>query len=73
MKNKCLYCYETIDSLEIETPAGKQNYHSKCSKAFFGSITPPQIDFNEDQIEQLAKQVIQSQKVVTGVQAKLSL
>jgi serine/threonine-protein kinase HipA len=73
MKNKCLYCYKTIDSAEIETPAGEKGYHPKCSKKFFGKDNPPILDFTEDQIIQLAEQVIKSQKSVTGVQPKLSL
>lgn len=36
-------------------------------------MTPPTIDFTEDQILELAEQVIKSQKTVTGVQPKLSL
>ncbi len=48
-------------------------FHEKCSKKFFGKITPPELDFDEDQILELAEQVIKSQKTVTGVQPKLSL
>ncbi len=50
-----------------------EGYHPKCSKRFFGNATPPILDFTEDQILQLAEQVIKSQKTVTGVQPKLSL
>lgn len=73
MENKCLYCYLEIDSKEIATPAGKAGFHQKCSKKFFGTPNPPRLDFGEDQILQLAEQVIKSQKTVTGVQPKLSL
>ena len=73
MKNKCLYCYKTINSAELVTPAGQKGYHPKCSKKFFGKPTPPLLDFTEDQIPQLAEQVVKSQKTVTGVQPKLSL
>lgn len=73
MENKCLYCYQEIDSDELMTPAGAKGYHERCSKKFFGGIIPPELDFTEDQILELAEQVIKSQKTVTGVQPKLSL
>ena len=73
MKNKCLYCYKTINLIDIDTSAGQRGYHPKCSKKFFGKSTPPLLDFTEDQILQLAEQVIKSQKTITGVQPKLSL
>lgn len=73
MENKCLYCYKEIDSVELTTEAGSKGYHEKCSKKFFGKINPPELNFTEDQILELAEQVIKSQKTVTGVQPKLSL
>ncbi|MEQ8925423.1 MAG: HipA domain-containing protein [Fulvivirga sp.] len=73
MKTKCLYCYKEIDTDELKTKAGSKGYHEKCSKKFFGSIVPPELDFTEDEILELAEQVIKSQKTVTGVQPKLSL
>lgn len=73
MENKCLYCYNTISSSDLSTSAGKSGYHPKCSKKFYGKPMPPLLDFTEDQILQLAEQVIKSQKTVTGVQPKLSL
>jgi len=73
MENKCLYCYKEIDSGELTTEAGSKGYHEKCSKKFFGKINPPELNFTEDQIPELAEQVIKSQKTVTGVQPKLSL
>lgn len=73
MENKCLYCYKAINSTELKTPAGIVGYHPKCSKIFYGNATPPALDFTEDQILELAEQVIKSQRTVTGVQPKLSL
>jgi serine/threonine-protein kinase HipA len=73
MENKCLYCYKEINSTELKTPAGKEGYHPKCSKIFYGNSTPPVLGFTEDQILELAEQVIKSQRTVTGVQPKLSL
>ncbi len=73
MENKCLYCYKEINSTELKTPAGIKGYHPKCSKIFYGNSTPPVLDFTEDQILELAEQIIKSQRTVTGVQPKLSL
>ncbi|HKK39667.1 MAG TPA: HipA domain-containing protein [Cryomorphaceae bacterium] len=73
MKNKCFYCYKEIDSVELGTEAGSKGYHEKCSKKFFGKIHPPELNFTEDEIFELAEAVIKSQKTVTGVQPKLSL
>ena len=57
----------------MKTSAGKSGYHTKCSKKFYGKNTPPLLDYTEDQLLQLAEQVIKSQKTITGVQPKLSL
>ena len=73
MENKCLYCYKEINSTELKTPAGKKGFHPTCSKTFFGTSTPPMLDFTEDEILELAEQVIKRQRTVTGVQPKLSL
>lgn len=71
--NKCLYCYKEISSKELETPAGLAGFHTRCSKKFFGTVTPPKLDFTQDQVMELAEQVVKSQRTVTGVQPKLSL
>jgi serine/threonine-protein kinase HipA len=73
MEQKCLYCYKAIDSEELITTAGQSGFHQNCSKKFFGTVNPPVLDFTHDQISELAKQLIQSQKAITGVQPKLSL
>jgi len=73
MENKCLYCYKEINSAELKTPAGAEGYHPKCSKIFYGNSTPPTLGFTEDEILQLAEQIVKSQRTVTGVQPKLSL
>lgn len=63
---KCLFCYENITGKE-------QDYHQVCSKKIFEQTSPPIVDYSEKDLELLAKEVIQSQVSVTGVQAKLSL
>lgn len=63
---KCLYCYGPLTQNEID-------FHSACCKKIFGQSTPPELPYTEDQMEQLALQVVKSQITLTGVQAKLSL
>jgi serine/threonine-protein kinase HipA len=66
MKNKCLYCYKDVDS------DGK-DFHTLCSRRFFGTQIPPEIDFDLKDIEELAVKVLGKSIAVTGVQPKLSL
>lgn len=47
--------------------------HPACSKKFFGTPTIPILDYSTEHLEELAKQVIQDQTSLTGVQPKLSL
>lgn len=65
MKNKCLYCYESVEE-------GK-DFHEKCSLKFFGTAVPPLIDYSFNQMNELAKDVIQRSVAVPGVQPKLSM
>ncbi len=62
----CLFCYKELSVTE-------QDFHASCSKKIFGHPIQPALPYSEDDLEPLARQVIQSQTVVTGVQAKLSL
>jgi serine/threonine-protein kinase HipA len=49
------------------------DFHGTCSKKIFGQPTSPELPYSEVDLEPLAKEVIQAQTAVTGVQAKLSL
>lgn len=62
----CLLCYQPLAENE-------QDFHPSCSKKIFGQPRPPALPYSEEDLEPLAKAVIQSQTAVTGVQAKLSL
>lgn len=73
MKNRCLYCYKTIEGDERNTPAGKLEYHQKCSRKFYGTLVPPSLDLTDDKLKEYAQQIIKTQRSVTGVQPKLSL
>lgn len=63
---RCLYCYQP---LEDEGP----EFHGSCSVKIFGTALPPDLPYNEDQMLNLAEEVIKSQTSVTGAQPKLSL
>lgn len=65
MENKCLYCYDPIE--------GEKDFHKKCSLAFFGTPTPPHIEYGWDQMDELAKQVVERRVAVPGMQPKLSM
>ena len=62
----CLYCYKPLTESE-------RDFHASCSKKLFGQPVPPLLPYAEQDLEPLAKEVIQSRTAVTGVQAKLSL
>ena len=65
MENRCLYCYEPVDK--------GQDFHEKCSLEFFGTSTPPVIEYSLDQMGELAKNVVERSVAIPGVQAKLSM
>jgi serine/threonine-protein kinase HipA len=64
--SNCLFCYHPLAEKE-------QDFHASCSKKLFGQPIPPALPYSEEDLEPLAKEVIQSQTALTGVQAKLSL
>lgn len=65
MENKCLYCYEPVDL--------GHDFHTKCSMEFFETPTPPEMEYSLDQMDELAKSIVERSVSVPGVQAKLSM
>ncbi len=63
---KCLACYLPLNKDEID-------FHPACSRRLFGQSIPPVIPYSEEQMGELAMQIIKSQTTVTGVQPKLSV
>jgi serine/threonine-protein kinase HipA len=61
---RCLYCYQ---------PSPDGDFHTSCSKKFFGTSEPPEFPYALQEMHALANQVVQSSVTVTGVQPKLSL
>ena len=64
--SNCLFCYQPLTD-------HAQAYHVSCAKKIFGQPDAPVLPYSEEDLEPLAREVIQSQTAVTGVQAKLSL
>ena len=65
MTNKCLYCYQELESTT--------DFHEKCSKKFFGTPEPPKLDHSLSEMVELAKMVVERSVAVPGVQPKLSM
>ena len=63
---KCLYCYKPLKK-------GEKDMHPGCIAKFFRTTVMPTLDYTTEHLEELAKQVIQDQTSLTGVQSKLSL
>ena len=65
MKSRCLYCYLPLDA-EID-------FHEKCSTAFFVTLIPPALDYTLDQLDELAKNIVERSVSIPGVQPKISM
>lgn len=64
---RCLACRKTINEEHC------YEYHAKCSKIFFGTSNPPQLNHSLSDIDKIAEETINRRISVTGVQPKLSL
>lgn len=65
-QKKCLICYQELSD-------NTYNYHLKCSKKFFGYELAPVFPHKLSEILKLAKQEINRNLAITGVQKKISL
>jgi serine/threonine-protein kinase HipA len=65
--SNCLYCY-----LPLTDPA-HQGFHESCSLEFFGQKKAPALEYNLDQMAELAKSVVERSIAIPGVQPKISL
>lgn len=63
---KCLYCYKPINEQDTD-------FHPACSNKIFGSQQAAILDFNLNQLNDLANQIVVKSVAITGVQPKLSL
>lgn len=64
--NRCLYCYNELRESE-------KDFHAKCSKTFFGTQVPPSLSLSNEELNELAKEIIKRSITIPGVQPKLSL
>lgn len=62
--NNCLYCCKPVE---------KGDFHEKCSQTFFGSSIPPKLQYNLNEMADLAKNIVERSIAVPGVQPKLSM
>ena len=51
----------------------ESDFHSKCSKTFFGTAVPPSLSLTNDELNNFAKEIIKRSVTIPGVQPKLSL
>lgn len=54
----CLFCYQPVETGE---------YHSKCSKKFFGTAQVPTLEFDQEKLNQLATITVNERLALTGV------
>ncbi len=65
--SKCLYCYKELESIN------EGDFHSDCSKLFFGTKKAPTLPYRMADMEKLAKEAAELSITIPGVQPKLSL
>lgn len=63
---KCLVCYK--DDL-----ADGKYYHPDCALKIFGIKESPELSYSLADMKELARKIVQSQGIMTGVQPKISL
>jgi len=63
-----LGCYLPLNSSEQIT-----GYHKKCSQKLFDFDEPPEIDFNINDLDQMARTLVSHHLGITGVQQKISV
>ena len=61
--NKCPFCYQP-------TPG---DYHHSCCKKIFGTVELPELTFDKNLLNELAKTTVNQRIAITGVQPKLSV
>lgn len=66
MNGRCLYCYEPL-------PDNVRDFHTACSRKFFGKEIPPELLMTSEKMAELAKDIVLKSVALTGVQPKLSL
>ncbi len=60
----CLFCYQALETGE---------YHTNCSKIFFGTSQVPILELDKEELNKLAQITVNERLALTGVQPKISL
>lgn len=68
----CLYCGKEITDSCSEQEK-KQQWHTYCVKAFFGTMTLPEIELTDKKLEEIVDKTVENGHTVPGVQEKMSL
>ena len=68
---RCLCCNKEITKAsEYEQSV---RWHKRCIRRFFGTVTLPELDCSEDELERIANLTVSKGLTIPGVQKKLSL
>lgn len=62
--NNCLFCYKPLETGE---------YHTECSRRFFGTTQVPVLELDREKLSVLAQTTVSKRLALTGVQPKISL
>lgn len=62
--SNCLFCYKPVETGE---------YHTACTKKFFGTTQVPFLELDQEKLNKLAQITINERLALTGVQPKISL
>ena len=63
--NKCLYCYKEVSL--------GNDFHEHCALDIFETKKAPELNYSYDEMQKLAKEVVERSISVPGVQPKLSM
>lgn len=65
-EERCLYCYQPL-------PDGTIDFHEKCCRKFFGTSTPPSLDFANEHLHELGLEMAYNRLAFPGAQPKIPL
>jgi len=62
--SNCLFCYKPVET---------GDYHTACSRKFFGTTQVPYLELDQEKLKKLAEVTVTERLALTGVQPKISL
>lgn len=60
----CLFCYKPVET---------GDYHTACSRVFFGTTQVPYLELDQEKLKKLGEVTVAERLAITGVQPKISL